>query len=244
MAPSAEPAQVSQAGIAGRPRPYFEKQLARRSSSVTVSKEDQRHQELGSQPRQRPHRNRPALGLCPRPAPHLHPSPLCREGRAHRRAMSPPKVPCHVLPVADAVSASSGSKHTASLAPRRRRPALLTAMRRGRGPQGGASRGGPLCTTVRRSVAPSERSWVHFPEKFSELCFAGRSDFTAFQLFTKVNRSRTGSSARSWAHFRPCGVLSTFWICSFHLRVPTRFHSSFSHFARRNWIQLCSFPSH
>lgn len=161
--------------------------------------------------------------------------------------MSPPKVPCHVLPVADAVSASSGSEHTAhSVAgSTAKTPGLAhSAMRRGRGPRGGASRGGPLCTTVHRPVTPSERSWVRFPEKFSELCFAGRSDFTAFQLFTKVNRSRTGSSARSWAHFRPCGVLSTFWICSFHLRVPTRFHSSFSHFARRNWIQLCSFPSH
>lgn len=74
---------------------------------------------------------------------------------------------------------------------------------------------------------------------------AGSSDFTAFQLFTKVNRNRTGLSARSWMHFRVCGILSNFLLCSFYLRIPTQFHSFFpSHSARRNLIQPCFFFSH
>lgn len=74
---------------------------------------------------------------------------------------------------------------------------------------------------------------------------AGSSDFTAFQLFTKVNRNRTGLSASSWMHFRVCGILSNFLLCNFYLRIPTQFHSFFpSHSARRNLIKPCSFFSH
>ena len=65
------------------------------------------------------------------------------------------------------------------------------------------------------------------PNQLVAVLKAGSSDFTAFQLFTKVSRNGADVSASQGMHFTACGVPASFLLCLFYLGIPTQFRSFF-----------------